>query len=123
MPPQINSSKLVNSPGNCLDLTQDLKNTQQVGLRLCVRAGPSAQLTLRWDILDGIPSPDVKWFKDGILLAGPYNQTSHSLTLTLPSDASNVAKTEIEGNYSCVATNIAGTASVSSYVTLFGGIN
>lgn len=113
----------MNSPGNCWDLTQDLENTQQVGLRLCVIAGPSAQLTLKCDILDGIPTPDIRWLKDGTLIAGPYNQTSFSLTLTLPSDASNVAKGEIEGNYSCVAINAAGIASVSSYVTLFGGNN
>lgn len=86
-------------------------------------AGPSAELTLKCDILDGIPTPDIKWLKDGTLIAGPYNQTSFSLTLSLPSDASNAAKREIEGNYSCVAVNAAGIASVSSYVTLFGGIN
>ncbi|CAI8032744.1 hypothetical protein GBAR_LOCUS18487, partial [Geodia barretti] len=31
VPPRINSSELVTSPGNCLDLTQSLVNTQPVG--------------------------------------------------------------------------------------------
>lgn len=124
VPPQINTSKLVNSPGNCLDLTHDLENAQQVGLKLCVKAGPSAQLTLRCDITEGIPTPVVKWLKDGneVLTSGGYNPISLNLTLSLPTNASNAEKEEIEGNYTCVAINVAGVASASSHVTLFGGI-
>lgn len=129
VPPQINSSDFVNNPGNCLDLTQNLENTQQVGTELCVRAGPSAKLTLNCKILDGLPVPNMWWLKDGkklylALLAGSYNETSQNQTLSLllPNEASTTAKQHIEGNYTCTAINTAGMVSASSYVTLFGGI-
>ena len=126
MPPEINSSILFNGPGNCLDLTETLQNVQQVGKDLCVRAGISAILTLKCEMLQGVPTPDVMWLKDGknlndTLALGVYENTISNLTILLPADASSASKRAIEGNYSCVAINSAGIASASSYVALFGG--
>ena len=124
VPPRINSSDTVTSPGNCLDLTHEYTASQQVGLELCVRAG--ATLTLRCEVVEGRPDPEVKWLKDGEELAaaldGGYSEGQFNLTLTLPSEASHVGKRQMEGNYTCIAINVAGMVSASSYVTLFGGI-
>ena len=120
MPPKINQSDISNSPGNCLDLTQNLENYQRIGIDLCVRAGPDAELTLECEILEGEPTPDVKWLKDGKELV--YANASNNLTLLLPANASTAAKLAIEGNYTCVAINKAGIVSASSYILLFGGI-
>lgn len=126
VPPVVNRSDVVNNPGNCLDLTHDLFNVQRVGAEMCVRAGKPALLILQCKILDGIPKPTVKWLKDGRSIAGvlqriSYIDASENLTLLLGSEAYGKSKREIEGNYTCVASNIAGTIAVSSYVTLFGG--
>ena len=125
MPPLINSSDVVNSPGNCLDLTDNVYNTQRIGVDLCLRAGERARLTLICDVVDGIPAPTLKWFKDGKELntvSGSHQVTSKYLTLELPSEAYGAAKEQFEGNYTCVAYNTAGTTTVSSYITLFGGM-
>ena len=119
VPPKINQSNISNSPGNCLDLTQNLKNYQRIGIDLCVKAGPGAKLTLECEILEGEPIPHVKWLKDGKELV--YANTSNKLTLALPTNANNTAKLTIEGNYTCAAINEAGIVSASSYVLLFGG--
>lgn len=125
VPPVVNRSDVVNNPGNCLDLTHDLFNVQRVGAEMCVRAGIPAVLILQCKILDGLPRPTVRWLKDGRSIAGVltrfYIETSENLTLLLGTEAYGRNKKEIEGNYTCVASNIAGTIAVSSYVTLFGG--
>ena len=95
---------------------------------MCVRAGPSATLTLVCGVVQGVPAPDIQWLKDGEALPKTLSprfnseNTSSSLTLILPLDASPSSKGEIEGNYSCVATNEAGITTASTYVILFGGI-
>ena len=128
VPPWLNISELTNLPGNCLDLTQNSdNNTHQIGIDLCVRAGPNKELTLRCEVLHGDPTPQVRWLRDGKDLAvtlskDSYENTTESLTLALPFDASSAAKQAIEGNYSCVATNAAGVAVASSYIILFGGM-
>lgn len=126
VPPQINSSALVAGPGNCLDLTDRMESVQQIGKDLCVRAGPYAIIILKCEVLQGVPLPDIKWMRDGenltdVLAQEYYETTSINLTLFLPNDASSTSKQDIEGNYSCVATNLAGIASSSSYITIFGG--
>ena len=123
VPPKINQSDVANSPGNCLDLTQSLENSHRIGIDICVRAGAGAELTLECAILQGVPTPDIKWLKDGkeLVSATSYTNTSKHLTLSLPTNASRAAKLSIEGNYSCVAINKAGIVSASSYVLLFGG--
>lgn len=111
-----------------MDLTQELVNTQQVGQELCVRAGEGATLTLQCEVLEGTPPPTtVKWLKDGRELAesldaDSYKVTAKNLTLYLPTEAYGKSKQVIEGNYTCTASNLAGIASVSSDITLFGGI-
>lgn len=129
VPPVINSSDIANSPGNCLDLTRDLENSQRVGVEMCLRAGRGAVLILHCQVLEGIPKPTVTWLKDGRKLAevlgrnyNAYIETPQNLTLILGTEAYGDRKRAIEGNYTCLASNIAGNTSVSSYVTLFGGI-
>lgn len=87
-----------------------------------MRAGPSARLTLLCGVVQGVPAPNIQWLKNGKELPSNYNATNNSLTLELPSDASIASKLEVEGNYSCVATNEAGITTASTYVTLFGGM-
>ena len=99
---------------------------QQVGIDLCVKAGPHAGVTLTCEVLQGVPIPEVTWLRNGkdlsvTLTAGSYKYITNTLTLMLPVNASSTAKKSIEGNYSCVAINPAGVASASSYITLFGG--
>lgn len=129
MPPQINSSGIVNSPGNCIDLTTQHQASQQVGSELCVRTGPGTSLYLHCDVSEGVPKPDVKWLKDGQSLAQALDGYQYLVftsgvllieNLTLPIEASQLGKGSMEGNYTCVATNIAGMATASSYVVLFG---
>ena len=50
-----NSSDLVNSPRNCLDLTQDMDTIQQIGIDLCISR------TTCWTHACGvyIPTPEV----------------------------------------------------------------
>jgi hypothetical protein len=128
VPPQIKTSDLVSSPGNCLDLTQEQQNaTQQIGVDLCVKAAQGTTLTLGCGVLQGVPPPDTHWLRDGEHLASTlpsevYENTTERLILTLPLDASHSSKQAIEGNYSCVATNEAGIAVASTFVTLFGDI-
>ena len=125
VPPLINSSDVVNSPGNCLDLTEYLYNFQRIGVDLCLRAGDRAKLTLFCDVVEGIPAPTVKWVKDGRELktvSGSRQVTSKYLTLELPSEAYGIAKEQVEGNYTCLVYNTAGTTTLSSYITLFGGM-
>ena len=124
--PRINTSDLLNNPGNCLDLTRQEQNTHRIGEDMCVRAGQTARLTLKCEILQGVPTPGIHWLKNGANLSsklalGLDSNTNNSLTLTLPSDASTSSKREIEGNYSCVATNDAGITAATTYVVLFGG--
>ena len=103
-----------------MDLTREGESTHRVGEDVCVRAGPSARLTLMCGVVQGVPTPTIQWLENGQEIPNVTN--SNSLILTLPSDASVSSKQEIEGNYSCVATNEAGITTASTYVTLFGGM-
>lgn len=116
----------MNNLGNCLDLTRDLFHIQRIGTEMCVRAGTPAILVLQCQILDGMPKPTVKWLKDGrsiaeVLNSRSYIATSENLTLLLGNEAYGERKREMDGNYTCLATNMAGAIAVTSYVTLFGG--
>ena len=72
------------SPGNCLDLTKSLVNTQSVGVDLCLRAGEDASITLECNIVDGSPAPTIEWLKDGV----PIDEAGdESLVINLPVDA------------------------------------
>ena len=118
VPPKINTSSVVSGPGNCLDLTKSLENVHEIGIDMCVRAGERAKLVIKCKLLEGVPSPDIMWLRDG----KEINRSLDSrLTLVLPTDASTSSKQSIEGNYTCVATNRAGITAASSYITLFGG--
>ena len=137
VPPVINSSDVVNNPGNCLDLTESLYNSHRAGVDLCLKAGERARVTITCDVVDGTPNPTIKWFKDGrelntvsgsrtvtsAIFGGSRGQwISRILTLELPTEAYGTAKEQVEGNYTCVAHNIAGATTASSYIALFGGM-
>ena len=113
------------SPGNCLDLTNTLVNTQPVGVDLCVRAGENASITLECNIVEGSPAPNIEWLKDGVTI------TNHStikrvnndrLVIHLPKYADRPQKRKFEGNYTCHAFNIAGSTRMETHITLFGGM-
>ena len=94
-------------------------------------------MTITCDVVEGSPKPTIKWFKDGkelntvsgsrtvttSIFGGSGGQRiSRILTLELPSEAYGTAKEQVEGNYTCVAHNIAGATTASSYIALFGGM-
>ena len=129
VPPRINSTDIVGNPGNCLDLTQQAHVQQQVGSALCLRAGPSTSLSLYCNTLEGIPEPSLHWMKDGQNLSQALNGYQYYSfpnglllinNLTLPIEASQRGKKSLEGTYTCVATNVIGVDTGSSYVALFG---
>ena len=64
----------------------------------------------------GNPPPSVSWYKDGQLLHGNGRVTiSPEREVIIPS----LYSTD-EGNYTCVATNSEGSASVTSIITVLG---
>ena len=106
------------SPGNCLDLTKSLVNTQSVGVDLCLRAGEDASITLECNIVDGSPAPTIEWLKDGV----PIDEAGdESLVINLPVDAYGEPKKHTEGNYTCHAFNVAGSTTMEIHITVFGG--
>ena len=118
VPPRINSSELVTNPGNCLDLTQSLVNTQPVGVDLCLRAGEEASITLQCNIEEGSPAPTIQWLKDGVAIDGSGDE---SLVIHLPIDAYGEQKKHTEGNYTCHAFNVAGSTTMETHISVFGG--
>jgi hypothetical protein len=127
VPPKVSSSELVTSPGNCLDLTKSLVNTERVGVDLCLRAGLGAKLTLTCSVEEGRPDPRVQWFKDGLVIDGSHDEiryldSNNAILVTLPLYSYGVAKQRVEGNYTCSAYNVAGNSTMQSHIMLFGDI-
>ena len=119
----------VQAPGNCKDVTNTTIASEQVGLDLCVQAGPDAQLYLNCITETGTPAPTFSWFKDGVEI----NSSSDGYTIfpngtllmgniLLPVDAAIAGVPDVTGLYTCVAVNLAGStdANATSYVVPFG---
>ena len=131
VPPKINTSDLVKSPGNCLDLTRDplaLKEVQPIGADLCLRAGLGVTVSLKCSIAEGTLHPTIRWFKDGTAVTRYWNgnpvlEESEWLDIEIPSQAYGTPKDRVEGNYTCWVFNVAGGTRMESHVTLFGGMH
>ena len=109
------------NPGNCLDLTKEPltnDNILPIGVDLCVWAGVvEARVTLACNIVEGTPVPTIQWFKDGV----PILEESETLDIRLSYIAYGTPKEHIEGNYTCLAYNVAGSTTMETHLTLFGG--
>ena len=95
-------------------------NTQPVGVDLCLRAGENASITLKCNTVDGSPAPNIEWLKDGVRIARD-GYPDESLVIYLPVDAYGEQKKHVEGNYTCHAFNVAGSATMETHITVFGG--
>lgn len=114
-------------PGSCLDRTSVARTYEQVGIDLCVKAGPGAQLVLGCELERGDPKPIITWLIDDV----PINEVNGSYTqqpdgtlsvedILLPGDAVSSHQWDASGLYTCIAENIAGSARTSSYIFPFG---
>lgn len=113
--------------GSCLDRTSNATTHEQVGIDLCVKAGPGSQLTLSCELERGDPKPIITWLIDSIPVSeanGSYiQQLDGSLLMEdilLLGDEVSAHRWDISGLYTCIAENIAGSARASSYIFPFG---
>ena len=115
-------------PGSCLDKTStNLTIHEQVGIDVCINAGPGARLVLGCELERGDPKPIITWLIDNVPVSevnGSYSQQLDGTLLVedilLPGDAVSTYRWDISGLYTCIAENIAGSSRASSYVFPFG---
>ena len=114
-------------PGSCLDRTSNATTHEQVGIDLCVKAGPGTQLILSCELERGDPKPIITWLIDNVPVGevnGSYTQQLDGTLLVedilLPGDAVSTHRWDISGLYTCIMENIAGSAHASSYIFPFG---
>ncbi len=114
-------------PGSCLDRISNATTHEQVGIDLCIKAGPGTQLILGCELERGDPQPIITWLIDNV----PFNEVNGSYTqqvdgtlsvedILLLGDAVSSHRWDVSGLYTCVAENIAGSARASSYIFPFG---
>ncbi|CAG2056978.1 unnamed protein product, partial [Timema podura] len=89
-----------------------------LGTELTLVHGQSAVLPCR--VLVGDPAPSVSWYKDGELLSKEEIQWPGVVVTEDGSLLVNYATGELEGEYSCMAANVAGNASKNTRLIVIG---
>lgn len=116
------------SPGSCKDATKNDTVYQQVGADLCVQAKNTTMIYISCDIAEGVPRPNVTWYKDHEKISASNSNFTAFENETLlikgplvPIEARIRQQVDYSGLYTCVAVNIAGITNSSSYILPFGG--
>nr|CAD7427621.1 unnamed protein product [Timema monikensis] len=89
-----------------------------LGMELTLVHGQSAVLPCR--VLIGDPAPSVSWYKDEEMLSKEEIQWPGVVVTEDGSLFVNYATGELEGEYSCMATNVAGNASKTTRLIVLG---
>lgn len=115
---------MIGRPGDCNDVTHKNIVSEQVGINLCCQT--TSILYLHCVVERVNPKPEIMWLKDGSSLPKAvqvlYNGTTllfQNMTIDLQAGIDGLPT--IGGNYTCIASNPAGTVAVSSIITVIGG--
>lgn len=126
--PKISPPLTRHGPGSCKDLRNNQTTYEQVGADLCTQAGNTTQLYLTCETSQGVPTPNITWFLNHVIV----NYSTDDFTLfengtllvnglLLSVETKVKGRKDLTGLYTCMAVNIAGVSKVSSYVLPFGG--